>query len=179
MGPSEWRDMRQEFGRTVESSFSPLSDSHPKLLGVPIDDDGGQRRKTRTRHPHQGSHGPLRPLKGHHLSISRNERHLKATSDHKFRLAPFFALSPTRPHIRSTQRKAMICPDSVSNDFTRVAKAFQARHTGWNIHALLLQAFVTSNNLAIPIGHLPVTPLAQEPICEMPVPGASRLCLWV
>ena len=54
--------------------------------------------KTRTRHPHQGSHGPLRPLKGHHLSISRNERHLKATSDHKFRLAPYFALSPTRPH---------------------------------------------------------------------------------
>ena len=47
MGPSEWRDMRQEFGRTVESSFSPLSDSHPKLLGVPIDDDGGQQVQTR------------------------------------------------------------------------------------------------------------------------------------
>ena len=39
--------MRQEFGRTVESSFSPLSDSHPKLLGVPIDDDGGQQVQTR------------------------------------------------------------------------------------------------------------------------------------
>ena len=47
MGPSEWRDMRQEFGRTVESSFSPLSDSHPKLLGVPIDDDGSQQVQTR------------------------------------------------------------------------------------------------------------------------------------
>ena len=29
------------------TSFSPLSDSHPKLLGVPIDDDGGQQVQTR------------------------------------------------------------------------------------------------------------------------------------
>ena len=54
----------------------------------------------------RGSHGPLRPLKGHHLSISRNERHLKATSDHKFRLAPYFALSPTRPHLVDVTRNS-------------------------------------------------------------------------
>ena len=38
-------------------------------------------------------------------TIYRNERHLKATSDHKFRLAPYFALSPTRPPISRMRRR--------------------------------------------------------------------------
>ena len=70
------------------------------------------------RHPHQGSHGPLRPLKGHHLSISRNERHLKATSDHKFRLAPYFALSPTRPQSHPTFSDHTVLPENSDFQFS-------------------------------------------------------------
>jgi hypothetical protein len=28
----------------------------------------------------------------------------------------------------------MVCPDRVSNDFTREPEALQAQHTGWDFH---------------------------------------------
>ncbi len=38
-------------------------------------------------------------------------------------------------NIRRTRRKPMVCPDRVSNDFTRVAKALQVRHRRRCFHA--------------------------------------------
>ena len=46
MCPTQRRDMRQEFGRTVESRFSPLRDIYPDLFGIPINDDGSQQVQT-------------------------------------------------------------------------------------------------------------------------------------
>lgn len=46
MGPSKWRDIRQEVLRAIESSFSPLRDSDAELFGVPIDYDCGQQVQT-------------------------------------------------------------------------------------------------------------------------------------
>ncbi len=37
-------------------------------------------------------------------------------------------------NILRTQRKPMVCPDRVSNDFTREPEALQAQHTGWDFH---------------------------------------------
>ena len=53
-------------------------------------------------------------------------------------------------NIRHTQGEAVIRPDGVGDNLTRVTKAFQARQVSWSIHKLHLRAIAHSNNLAIP-----------------------------
>ncbi len=43
VGPSEWRDVRQDDWRAIKPCFLSLRDGDPQLLGVPIDDDRGQQ----------------------------------------------------------------------------------------------------------------------------------------
>ncbi len=43
MSPTERRDVRQQFGRTVQSIMFSLRDGVTEMLGVPVDDDGGQQ----------------------------------------------------------------------------------------------------------------------------------------
>ena len=46
MSPSERRDVRQQLGRTVQSFMLSLRDGVSEMLGVPIDDDGGEQVQT-------------------------------------------------------------------------------------------------------------------------------------
>ena len=46
MSPSEWRDVRQEVWRAIQTGPLPSCDGDPELLGIPIYDDGSQQVQT-------------------------------------------------------------------------------------------------------------------------------------
>lgn len=53
--------------------------------------------------------------------------------------------------ISRTQREAMVDPNRISNDLTRITKALQARHGRRDPHAKPLPAPAASSNLAMPL----------------------------
>jgi hypothetical protein len=53
-------------------------------------------------------------------------------------------------NVSGAQRKAMVGPNRVSNDLTRKAKAFQARHNRWHVHKCDFTGSLSLNNLAMP-----------------------------
>lgn len=64
--------------------------------------------------------------------------------------------------IRGAERKPVVGPDSIRNDFTWVAEALQARHFGWYLYASRLCKPSCTFKLAMPIHHIGFQPQRQR-----------------
>ena len=70
---------------------------------------------------------------------------------HGFPTDSYTAFSKQVLDIRRAERKAMIGPYSIGNDFTGETKALQARYIGWKFHNKTLSAQRSVSKLAMPL----------------------------
>ncbi len=76
-------------------------------------------------------------------------------------------------HIGGAERKAMISPHCIGDDFTGKAKAFQARHLIRGIHPARIAHAERSNNMAIPFDFIAIPKLNKMQLLEL------ARCEWI